>query len=126
MDRRPSEIIQDFLDLIELSHQEFTENEKAYKELDENILVWAHRFEFAENKNERNRLGTAYQRERRKRRKYKDAAKLYKYIHEFAVSENNKPTLKRLKGMLGKQKEDEKYLFSNRKYKAGDKDGDDS
>lgn len=122
MDRKPSEIMQDFLELIERSHYEYIENEKAYKALDEKTHEWAHKFEFASNKNERNRLGTAYQRERIQRREYKDAAQLYKYIHEFAVSENNKPALKRLKGVLAKQKDEEKYLLGDRKYKAGDSD----
>lgn len=100
-EKRPSEIIQDFLDLIELSHMEF-----------------------AANKNERNKLGTAYQKERKQRRKHKDVAELYEIIHEFAKSENNKPTLGRLKGMLAKQKAMEGYLFGERKYKR--KGGDDS
>lgn len=126
MDRKPSEIIQDFIDLIEQSHQEYIKNEAAYKKLDERTLEWAHRFEFVADKNERNRLGTAYQKERKQRRAYKDTAKLYENIHEFAVSENNKPALKRLKGMLARQIEDEKYLFGDREYKAGGNNGDDS
>lgn len=124
--RKPSEIIEDFLELIEQSHREFTENEKAYKELDGKTAEWAHKFEFAQDKNERNRLGTAYHRERKKRRGHKDLAKLYEPVHEFALSENNKATIKRLKGMLSRQKSVENYLFGDRKYKAGDKDGDDS
>lgn len=125
-ERKPSEIIEDFLNLIEQSYQKFAENEKEYKNLDEKTAEWAHKFEFAQNKSERNRLGTAYQRERQKRRAYKDMAKLYESIHEFAISENNKPAIKRLKGMLARQKSTENYLFGDRKYKAGDKDGGDS
>lgn len=121
-ERKPSEIIEDFIDLIERSHKEYLENKKAYEQLDNKTLVWAHDFEFAPDKAARNRLGTAYQKERKKRREYKDNAELYKNIHEFACSENNKPILKRLSGTLAKQKEKEAYLFSERVYK---KDGDD-
>lgn len=103
-ERRPSEIIEDFLDLIERSHKEYLDNKKAYEQLDNKTLVWAHDFEFAPDKTTRNKLGTAYQKERKKRREYKDIAELYKNIHEFACSENNKPILKRLNGMLAKQK----------------------
>lgn len=126
MDRKPSEIVQDFINLIERSHQEYAKNEAAYKKLDDKTLEWAHRFEFVSDKNERNRLATAYQKERKQRRTCKDIAKLYKNIHEYAVSENNKPALKRLKGTLAKQKEDEDYLFGDRKYKVGERDSDDS
>ena len=125
-ENRPSEIIGEFLRLIERSHREFTENERAYKELDKKTSDWAHKFEFARDKGERNKLGTAYHKERQKRREYKDMAKLYEAIHEFAISENNKPAIKRLKGMLSRQKNTDNYLFGDREYKAGENDGNDS
>ena len=34
-------------------------------------------------------------------------------------SDNNKSTLKRMKGLIGNQRQNEKYLESDRSYKAG-------
>lgn len=116
-EKRPSEIIEDFLELLNRSHSEYAINKKAYEDLDSKTTIWAHDFEFAPDKATRNRLGTAYQKERKKRREYKDAAELYVIISEFASSENNKAVLKRLKGALTKQKEKEAYLFGERVYK---------
>jgi len=112
--KKPSEIIEDFLLLIELSHEACESNEKAYQELDNNYTIWAHKFEFAKDKAERNKLGTAYQKERKKRREFKDTALLYESIHNFSKSENNKPCLRRLEGALKQQRRHENYLEGDR------------
>lgn len=122
-ERKPSEIIQDFIDLLKESQEKYDASKAECEKLDspERSKQWAHKFEFADNKQERNKLATAYRNERKLRRQNKDVVDLYKCIHDFASSENNKAVLKRLNGMLGMQKHNEKYLSSDRQYKAGDK-----
>lgn len=121
-ERKPSEIIQDFIDLLKESQDRYDEAMAECEKLDspEKARQWAHKFEFADNKQERNKLATAYRNERKLRRQHKDVVDLYKRIHDFASSENNKAVLKRLNGMLGMQKHNEEYLSSDREYKAGD------
>ncbi|GAA0254067.1 hypothetical protein MCI89_14120 [Muricomes sp. OA1] len=125
-DRKPSEIIQDFIDLLNYANDIYTKSKSECEQLDsiERVRSWQHKFEFAKDKQERNRLATALHKERLKRRKYKDTVDLYRYVHDFSNSENNKAVLKRLGGMLNLQKRTEEYLESDREYKAGD--GDDS
>lgn len=125
-ERLPSAIIEDFLELMKRSQEEYAENKKAYESLDAKTVEWAHEFEFAPDKITRNKLGTAYQKERKKRREYKDAAELYGAISEFACSETSKAFLKRLKGALAKQKEREAYLFGQRVYKGKVADANDN
>lgn len=126
--KKPSEIIEDFINLMKDAQEQYSDARKQCEILDstDRHVYWAHKFEFAD-KAERGRLGTAYQRERKKRREHKDIVDLYKYVNDFACSENNKAVLKRLNGMLTLQKRQERYLESDRslKEKAGD-DNDDS
>lgn len=126
-ERKPSEIIGDFLDLLKESQERYDKAQAECEDLDsaERARKWAHKFEFASNKQERNRLGTAFQNERRLRRKYKDIVDLYKTVRDFASSENNKAVLKRLNGMLNIQKHQEEYLDSKREYKGGDENDSD-
>lgn len=124
-ERKPSEIIQDFIDLLKDGQEKYNNAMSECERLDsfERSKQWAHKFEFASNRQERNKLATAYREERKLRRKHKDIVDLYKVVHDFASSENNKAVLKRLNGMLGVQKHSENYLSSDREYKAGDKGG---
>lgn len=119
-EKLPSEIISDFIELMRSSKDKYTEAKKIVDELDyfERRKWWAHQFEFAPNKSERNKLATAYQQERKRRREYKDTVDLYKVLNEFDSNNNNKPTLKRLNGMLTAQMHQEEYLASDREYKG--------
>jgi len=125
-ERQPSEIVGDFIDLMRDSRGKYAEAKKIVDELDgfERCVWWMHQVELAPNKSERNKLATALQQERKKRRKYKDIVDLYKVLHEFGCNECNKSTLKRLNGMLTAQIHQEEYLASDREYKG--KGGDDS
>lgn len=123
--RRPSEIIEDFINLMKDAQKQYSDAKKQCEDLDsmDRHVYWVHEFEFAD-KAKRGRLGTAFQKERRKRREYKDVVDLYKYVNDFACSDNNKAILKRLGGMLPLQKRQEEYLKSDRRLK--DKAGDNS
>lgn len=119
-EKKPSEIISDFIELMKTAQEQCADAKKKCSELDsfERHEYWDHSFEFARDKSERNKLATAYQQERRKRREYKDIVDFYIRINDFVSSENNKAVLKRLNGMLSMQKHQEEYLASDRKYKG--------
>ena len=90
----------------------------------ERHIQWAHKFEFAKDKLERNRLATAYQKERQDRRKYKDICDTYDTVYKFITSDNNKSTLRRMKGMVNIQKCQEDYVDGDRVYKGDKHDSD--
>lgn len=119
--KNPSEIVQEFVDFLEESKKLYDYAKKKLEEYDsmERHIYWDHAFEFAKDKNERNRLSTAYQRERKERRRYKNICDEYSVLVKFMESDNNKGTLKRIKGMIIAQKREEDYLASDRVYKGG-------
>lgn len=120
--KKPSEITQEFVEFLEESKKLYEFAKKKCGEYDsmERHIYWAHKFEFAKDKNERNRLGTAFQRERQDRRRYKNICDEYKVLIGFINSDNNKGALKRMKGMIEAQKREEEYVSNERVYKGGD------
>lgn len=118
-EKRPSEIISNFIELMKTAQEQYANAKKKCSELDsfERHEYWDHLFEFAKDKSERNKLATAFQKERKRRREYKDIVDLYIRINDFVSSENNKAILKRMNGMLTMQKNQEEYLLSDREYK---------
>ena len=121
-EKKPSEIVQGFIDFLEASKTEYEEAKAKcdkYDSIDRHIY-WAHKFELASDKNERNRLATAYQKERLDRRACKNTVDRLKIIHDFVCSDNNKGALKRMKGMISIQKHQEEYLDGEKEYKGGD------
>lgn len=118
-EKRPSEIISDFIELMKTAQEQYADAKKKCSELDsfERHEYWDHLFEFAKDKSERNKLATSFQKERKRRREYKDIVDLYIRINDFVSSENNKAVLKRMNGMLTMQKNQEEYLLSDREYK---------
>ncbi len=70
---------------------------------------------FAADKAERNRNATALQRSRRYRRAEKDKTILYGEVIKFC--DENRKFLNSLRQLLGRQRKEEEYLHSNRKYK---------
>lgn len=121
-EKKPSEIVQGFIDFLEDSKTEYEEAKAKcdkYDSIDRHIY-WAHKFELASDKNERNRLATAYQKERLDRRACKNTVDRLKAIHDFVCSDNNKSTIKRMKGMIQVQKSQEDYLDGEKEYKGGE------
>lgn len=115
--RKPSEIIEDFINLITQSHKEYETNMSIAKSYDKKTITWIHDFELANDYDERCKLATALHQEREVRRQHKDRAELFQKIHEFATLERNKQVLKNLKWLLGEQKKQEEYLESDREFK---------
>ena len=122
-EKKPSEVIQDFVNYLNNTKEIYENAKKKCEEYDskERLVYWAHKFEFAKDKLERNRLATAYQAERKQRREYKDICDTYEKIYKFIISDNNKSTLKRMQGMINIQNREEEYIEGERMYKAGDK-----
>lgn len=122
-EKKPSDILLEFVDFLEEVKSQYETAKKKCEEYDsaDRLIYWAHKFEMAMDKSERNKLATAYQNERRERRKYKDICDTYVKIYNFITSDNNKSTLKRMKGIIHIQKKEEDYVTGERAYKAGEK-----
>jgi len=116
-ERKPSKIIEDFINLISTSHTEYESNMSVAKGFDNKTITWIHDFETANDYDERCKLATALHREREIRRQHKDRAELFQKIHEFAAQERNKQVLKSLKWLLAEQKKREEYLEGDREFK---------
>ena len=117
MEKKPSEIITEFLNFLEMAKSEYT---SAYADVgaeDRKEQTFLHDLEFAPNKNERNKVATRFQQSRRTRRKAKDRAKLYEHIHNFYTDKQNQNLLKALRRLQNEQISEEKYLFGNREFK---------
>lgn len=117
MDRRPSEIITEFLNFLEAAKEEY---ESAYADVgmeEKKEQTFLHDLEFAPNKNERNKVATRFQHSRRIRRKAKDRAQLYEYISNFYTNKENRNLIKSLRRLQNEQITREKYLFGNREFK---------
>ena len=110
MERQPSEIIEDFLELVDRSHSEYEEAKSKVSFYDSRTFTWTHDLEDAPNKAERNKLATAWQRELKERRKEKDRMKLWEKIHEMGSDATNKAYLKRLRYLVDIQKKTEEYV----------------
>lgn len=122
MERKPSEIIQEFLDLIDNSHTEFNDSKTKVDNYNSKTYTWTHQLEDCKNKQERNRLATAWQKELKERRKEKDRKNLWEKIHNFGADVSNKTFLKKLRHLVQEQQKVEEYLetpYEKREYKKG-------
>ena len=116
-EKKPSEVIQEFLNYLEFCKHEYKTNRETYESIDKQTYDWCHKFESAKNKQERNRLATAFHNLRVERRGHKDKAKLYGKLANFAQAKSNELFLKRLRKILSDQIKQEEWLESDR---AGD------
>ena len=122
MERKPSEIIQDFIDLIDNSHAEFNDSKSKVDDFNSKTYVWTHQLEDCKNKQERNKLATSWQKELKERRKEKDRKNLWEKIHNFGTDVSNKAFLKKLRHLVQEQRKVEEYLetpYEEREYKKG-------
>lgn len=117
MEKRPSEVITDFLNFLEFAKQEY---ESAYADVgteDGKVQTFLHDMEFALNKAERNKVATKLQQSRKTRRKSKGRAQLYENVYNFYTDKQNANLLKALRRMQNDQVAQEKYLFGKREFK---------
>lgn len=121
MKRNPSEIIREFLELLDESHEYFNNSVTMIEAENSKTLINTHSLEDCDDEN---LYDFAYQwrRDLRERRKACDIKVRYENIHKFAISEQNKLVLKRLKGLLKEQTTTEEYLetpYAEREFKKG-------
>ncbi len=117
MDKRPSEIINDFLRFLERAEDEYR---AAYADMgaeDNKLQTILHDIEFAPNKAERNKIATKLQQSRRTRREAKDRVTLYEKVHELYTDRQYANLLKALRRLQNDQVAKEKYLSGNREFK---------
>lgn len=119
-EKRPSEIIQDFLTLLDRAEIEYSDGFSTVGTEDKKVTDFLHKMEFAENKAERNKVATKLQNSRKTRRVGKDKVQLYKNIVDYCAIGKNKDAIKSLRVILNKQYEVEEYLFNPREYKGAD------
>lgn len=123
MSKEPSEVIEDFFNLIQQSHAEFNDSKEKVDFYNSQTYSWTHRLEDCKNKQERNKLATAWQKELKARRIEKDRKTLWEKIHAFGADVNNKSFLKRLRKLLEEQKIIEEYVntpYEQREYRKGE------
>lgn len=120
MERKPSEIIQEFLDLVDSSHVEFNDSKSKVDNYNSKTYTWAHQLEDCKNKQDRNRLATAWQKELKEHRKEKDRKNLWEKIHIFGADVSNKAFLKKLRNLVHEQQKVEEHLeipYEEREFK---------
>ena len=116
-ERKPSEIIQDFLNLLEIAQHDHDEAYKLVGVEDKRLNDFLHELEFSVNKQERNKVATKFQQSRKLRRVAKDEVELYRNVVNFAGNASHKATIRDLRTALGMQIRSEEYVFGEREYK---------
>lgn len=117
-EKNPSEIIEDFLELMKSSQKEYQDCTAKVWQYDKKKPVdYMHDFEFMNNCRERSKLSTKIHNERIERRKYKDRAERVEKVAKLYSDKQNKPFLDRINSLLAAQREVEKYLDGERHYR---------
>ena len=117
MEKRPSEIITEFLNFLETADREYGSAYADVGKEDSRVQTFLHDMEFAPSGKERNKIATRLQQSRRARRKGKDRVQLYGKVHEFYTDRQNQNLIKALRRLQNEQVTVEKYLFGNREFK---------
>lgn len=121
-EKKPSEIIQDFLDYLENCRAECKQAQADVAQEDIKKQDFLHALEFEGSCKKRSKIATQAHLSRKRRREAKDRVLELEKVVAFMNSERNKPLLKALRGLAKEQKAVEDYLSSERTYKprAGD------
>lgn len=114
---KPSEVLQAFLDYMKSCQNDYQENMSDVWKHDKRVQDFLHELEFAENKQERNKVATKASNSRKARRKSKDRAQLMENCAKFYGDKSNKQFFDKLKSLVAEQKKIEEFLESERFYK---------
>ena len=114
-ERKPSEIIADFINLMEKSRTEYTASKEAVENYDKNINEWVHKIENAPLAEERSKISTQFHAERKARRHHKNNMQLYENIYRYTMDNLNSGAIKRAKTLLSAQLRTEEYIESPNK-----------
>ncbi len=115
--RTPAESLENFLNFVDQCYQEYKVAQEAVSKEDKRLQDLLHELEFAQDKGERNRVATKFQKSRRERRKHKDMIKRNELVVKFFEEKPHRDTLNKLRQLLGRQRKEEEYLSSERIYK---------
>lgn len=121
MEQKPSEIIETFLDLMEQSHTEFNSSKSKVDYYNKHTYELVHMLEDCPD-DSLLEFAQQWRQETQDRRRERDNMALWDALHKFGSSDQNKPFLKRLKGLITEQKRTEEYLETppeQREFKGG-------
>lgn len=121
-ERKPSDVIEDFLFFLENANKEHIECEQTVEICNKRNIDYLHDMEFAKDKGERNRIATKMHNNQIQRRTAKDRSLELEKPAAFFTDKANKPFIGQLKRLLKDQKDRETYLTNDREYvrRAGD------
>lgn len=115
--KEASEVLSEFLDFLDACERQYQAARDAVGLEDRRLQDLLHELEFAQDKAERNRVATKFQRSRRERRRQKDEVQRLELIVNFFNELNNKNTVKKMRNLLGRQRKEEEFLKGKRIYK---------
>ena len=115
--KEASEVLSGFLDFLDECETQYQTARDAVGLEDRRLQHPLHELEFAQNKAERNRVATKFQRSRRERRRQKDEVQRLELIVNFFNEQNHKNTVKKMRQLLGRQRKEEEFLKGKRTYK---------
>lgn len=121
---KPSEVIKKFLDYLVNSQKEY---QAACTEMfaeDKKVQDFLHAIEFEKDSKVRSKISTQFHISRNCRRAAKDRSLKLERVAKFYTDKANKPFIDKLRSMVKDQKEEEKWLESERIYypRGGDPD----
>ncbi len=114
--RKPSEVIEEFLSFLENANSEHIQCKQIVEKCNKKNIDYLHDMEFAKDKGERNRIATKIHNNQIQRRTAKDRALEMEKLAAFFTDKNNKPFIGQLKRLLKEQGDREKYLADDREY----------
>ena len=115
--KEASETLSEFLDFLDTCERQYQTAKDAVGLEDRRLQDLLHELEFAQDKAERNRVATKFQRSRRERRRQKDEVQRLELIVNFFGEQNHKNTVKKMRQLLGRQRKEEEFLRGKRVYK---------
>ena len=115
-ERKPSEVIEDFLSFLENANKEHLECDQTVEICNKRNIDYLHDMEFAKDKGERNRIATKIHNNQIQRRAAKDRALELDKPSAFFTDKSNKPFIGQLRRLLNEQKDKERFLESDREY----------
>lgn len=115
--KEASEVLSGFLDFLDECERQYQTARDAVGLEDRRLQDLLHELEFAQDKAERNRVATKFQRSRRERRRQKDEVQRLELIVNFFNEQNHKNTVKKMRQLLGRQRKEEEFLRGKRVYK---------
>lgn len=116
--RSPAKRLEEFLGFVNECGELYRAAYDVVGKEDLKLQDLLHEMEFAQNRDERNRVATKLQASRKQRRESKDVLKRNEQIVKFFEEQGNRSTLKRMGQLLGRQRTEEQYLDGKRVYKS--------